>query len=78
MLEGENLIGRSENGDVVLESRFVSRLHAKLIFKNLKLIFVPMSVHVTLVNGGTATEREVRDGDTIQLGRTTLLLRTES
>lgn len=78
LLEGENQIGRSPDSDVVLESRFVSRLHAKLFCKDGTLSFVPVSAQLTLINGSVATETELSDGDTIKLGRTTLLVRTES
>lgn len=78
LLEGENQIGRSPDSDVVLSSRFVSRVHAKLLCSDGRVSFVPVSDQLTLINGKAASETDIKDGDKIQLGRTTLQLRIES
>lgn len=77
VLEGENQLGRSPDSDIVLASRFVSRVHARLLCTDGKIAFVPVSDQLTLINGAAATEQELHDGDEIQLGRTKLQIRIE-
>lgn len=77
VLQGENQIGRSPDSDIVLASRFVSRVHARLLCNDGKIQFVPVSDQLTMVNGTAAAEQELQDGDEIQLGRTKLQIRVE-
>lgn len=79
--EGNNSIGRSSRSDVVLSSRWVSREHAILRWHRDAMRLTAISDKPTRVNG-TAVSREnsqglpVADGDTIQLGRTSIRVRT--
>ena len=78
VLEGENQLGRAPDSDVVLPSRFISRVHIRLICEDGKITLVPVSDPLTLLHGSAATEQEVHDGDEIQLGHTKLQVRIES
>ena len=77
VLEGDNQLGRAPDSEVVLSSKFISRVHARIICADGTITFVPVSDQLTLINGDPATERELNDGDELQLGRTTLHVRVE-
>jgi hypothetical protein len=77
VLEGDNQLGRAPDSDLVLASKFVSRVHARLVCTERKITFVPVSDQLTLINGDAATERELQDGDEVQIGRTKLQVRIE-
>ena len=73
--DGENQLGRSAESDIILESEWVSRVHAKILCKNDGIRLLAVSDKRTEVNGEPTDRMELKDGDTIQLGRTTLRLR---
>jgi diguanylate cyclase (GGDEF)-like protein len=72
--DGETVLGRSHRADIRLDDDSISRMHAKLSLSE-------TSVHVedlnssngTMVNGEKITLQQLRDGDKIRLGETTIL-----
>ena len=60
----------------MLQSRWVSRSHAILSCQDDVIVLAPVSEKLTLVNGERTEGIELKDGDSIQLGRTKLKLRT--
>lgn len=73
--EGENLLGRSASADVVLPSEFISRAHARVLCRVGSLRIFPVSDKRVEVNGEATSGCELKDGDRVRLGRTTLLVR---
>jgi len=75
--DGENRLGRSEAGEVVLPSKWISREHAMLVHHG--GVFAIVSVNErnrTYVNGQEVDGVEVEDADAIRLGRTTFRFKT--
>ncbi len=63
------LIGRHDTCDVVLEDPTVSRMHARLFFRDGKWIVRDLeSKNGTLVNGVAIGRCEIRPGDDLLLG----------
>lgn len=68
------LIGRSRDCEICLPDSEASRYHASLIRKGRGfLIKDEKSSNGTLLNGQLVTEQALNDGDTLLIGRTTLL-----
>jgi adenylate cyclase len=63
-------MGRSSENELVLQDYGVSRFHAKIVRKDdgFKIIDL-MSRNGTKINGVLISEKELKDGDTIELGR---------
>jgi pSer/pThr/pTyr-binding forkhead associated (FHA) protein len=69
----ELLIGRHLDCDVVLADASVSRLHARLRFRDGRWIFQDLeSMNGTTVNGARVGRCELRPGDRIRIGPDTL------
>lgn len=69
-------IGRLPECDVVLSDPATSRRHARIVRRDGGFVLVDLgSTNGTFVNGEPVTERELRDGDRITLGGTTLEFR---
>lgn len=70
-LAGETLrIGRHEDNDLVLDNPYVSRYHAELFFDGSHHLIRDLgSTSGTFVGGERITQRRLRDGDSIRLGR---------
>ena len=67
-------IGRDRKNDLVLESRIVSRKHARITRAKQGLIIVDLKSHNgTFVNGLRIKEAVLRDGDEILIGETLML-----
>lgn len=75
--EGSNRVGRSPEQDVVLPSRWISRIHCRIECRDGRVDLIPISDKKTLVNGDPPGLDPLRDGDQIRLGKITFLLRTE-
>ena len=73
--DGEAVIGRSRRCDVCLPDDGVSREHAKILSIGDQVWLLDLgSRNGTLVNGErVASRQQLRDGDKIQVGRTTIL-----
>jgi hypothetical protein len=73
-VQGGVIIGRAPDCDVMLEDEFVSNYHAKIYLLGGRFYVEDMgSTNGTFVNGRRITSPlELRGGDTIQVGRTTM------
>jgi pSer/pThr/pTyr-binding forkhead associated (FHA) protein len=75
--DGENRLGRAETCEIVLPSVKVSREHAKIVHSDGVFAIVPLKPeNPTLVNGEATQGSELRDGDLVRVGQTTLRFRT--
>ncbi len=74
--EGENGVGRGIDNDVILTDVAVSRRHLKLVCTAAGLTMRDLgSGNGTLVNGTKVSTIELSEGDRIELGETTLVVR---
>lgn len=78
--DGETLLGRADENDVILSGDQVSRRHARLYFEGGALYFEDLgSRNGTRVNGGFLVEgHRVEDGDVFTIGENTLTVRQPS
>jgi pSer/pThr/pTyr-binding forkhead associated (FHA) protein len=75
--DGENRLGRAEHCEIRLQSEKISREHAKIMHQGGVFAIAPLSDrNPTLVNGEPTEGSELRDGDTVKVGRTTLRFRS--
>jgi len=76
--EGENLLGRSPESDVVLPSMWISRAHAKVVCEGDQIQVLALSDKITTVDNEPASEGvDAPDGCEIQLGGTRFRLEVE-
>ncbi|MCA9606093.1 MAG: FHA domain-containing protein [Myxococcales bacterium] len=74
--EGENGVGRGIDNDVILADVAVSRRHLKIVREGDQLTMRDLgSGNGTLVNGSRVSNVVLADGDRIELGETTLVVR---
>ena len=72
-------IGRTNDNDIVLENRGVSRKHAMIEFNsNAAVIIDNESLNGTFVNNRKITEEVLRDQDTIMIGKYSLIYQSEA
>ncbi|MBI5267558.1 MAG: FHA domain-containing protein [candidate division Zixibacteria bacterium] len=72
-------IGRTNDNDIVLENRGVSRKHAMIEFNNNAAVIIDNeSLNGTFVNNRKITEKMLRDSDTITIGKYSLIYHTEA
>ena len=72
-------IGRTNDNDVVLENRGVSRKHALIEFNdNAAVIIDNESLNGTFVNNRKVTEEVLRDDDVIMIGKYSLVYHTST
>ncbi len=77
LADGENFLGRSRECGVHLSSEWISRRHAKIIHMDGQFVVGPLSEqNPTLINGDATEGTELKDGDYLKLGRTTLRFRS--
>lgn len=63
-------IGRHEDNDIVLENPYISRYHAEIISEGPRYLIRDLaSTSGTFANGERITQRRLKDGDCIRLGR---------
>lgn len=75
--DGENRLGRAEHCEIRIPSEKISREHAKIMHQGGVFAIAPLSDrNPTLVNGEPTEGSELRDGDTVKVGRTTLRFRS--
>ena len=76
--DGENVIGRTKDCSVQIPSRFISRPHATVIHRDgMFAIRSLTNDHPTLVDGNRIEGvSQLADGASIEVGQTTLLLRS--
>lgn len=75
--DGENKLGRAEDCEIVLPSVKISREHAKIVHSDGVFAIVPLKEeNPTFVNEEATEGAELRDGDLVRLGQTTLRFRT--
>jgi len=66
----ENVLGRTDDNDIVLEHKSVSRNHAKLVREGERVRILDLkSANGVLVNGQEVEQHVLRSGDVIELGR---------
>jgi len=71
-------IGRTHDNDIVLDNRGVSRKHAQIEFNdNAAVILDNESLNGTFINNRKISEEILRDGDTITIGKYSLVYNTE-
>ncbi|MFH1810895.1 MAG: FHA domain-containing protein [Pseudomonadota bacterium] len=69
----ESVIGRTDENDVVLDHRSVSRNHAKIVYDGQKYTVVDLkSANGVLVNGEEYSQTALRPGDIVELGHVQL------
>lgn len=79
LLEGTNLIGRAEDAAIHIDSRGVSRYHARiLVGAGVAMLEDLGSKNGSYVNGTLVTTRRLTDGDEIRVGATILTFRISS
>jgi pSer/pThr/pTyr-binding forkhead associated (FHA) protein len=72
-------IGRTNDNDIVLENRGVSRKHATIEFNNNAAVIMDNeSLNGTFVNNRKISEEVLRDDDTITIGKYSLVYHTEA
>jgi pSer/pThr/pTyr-binding forkhead associated (FHA) protein len=72
-------IGRTNDNDIVLENRGVSRRHAMIEFNdNAAVIIDNESLNGTFINNRRITEELLRDNDTITIGKYSLIYHGEA
>lgn len=72
-------IGRTNDNDIVLENRGVSRKHAMIEFNDRAAVVIDNeSLNGTFVNNRKITEEVLRDDDTITIGKYALVYHSES
>lgn len=72
-------IGRTNDNDIVLENRGVSRKHAMIEFNNNAAVIIDNeSLNGTFVNNRKITEEVLRDNDTITIGKYALVYHCEA
>jgi pSer/pThr/pTyr-binding forkhead associated (FHA) protein len=72
-------IGRTNENDIVLENRGVSRKHAMIEFNNNAAVIIDNeSLNGTFVNNRKVTEEVLRDQDIIMIGKYSLIYRRDS
>jgi hypothetical protein len=80
ILEGRNLIGSLATNDITIKDSQVSSSHGLILCKKNKFIITDeMSSNGTSINGEDLSPRdpyELKDGDEIKIGHTTLLFKT--
>lgn len=75
--DGENKLGRAEECEIVLPSVKISREHAKIVHADGVFAIVPLKPeNPTFVNEEATEGAELRDGDLVRVGQTTLRFRT--
>ena len=74
-IEGDEVIlGRATNATVRLEDDGISRNHAKVVMRGNELWIEDMgSQNGTFINGEKVSTQQLKDGDKIQVGATTIL-----
>ncbi len=66
----ENVIGRTDDNDIVVEHRSVSRNHAKIVREGDRVRILDLkSANGVLVNGEEVEQHILKNGDIIELGR---------
>lgn len=72
-------IGRTNENDIVLENRAVSRKHAMIEFNNNAAVIIDNeSLNGTFVNHRKITEEVLRNEDTVTIGKYALVYHTEA
>jgi two-component system, cell cycle response regulator len=72
--DGETVVGRSQRADIRIDDDSISRLHVKVRLQGTSVELEDLgSSNGTLVNGERINLSQLRDGDKIRLGETTIL-----
>ncbi len=70
LAEGTLRIGRHEDNDIVLDNPYISRYHAEIISEGARHLIRDLgSTSGTFANGERITQRRLKHGDCIRLGR---------
>jgi pSer/pThr/pTyr-binding forkhead associated (FHA) protein len=69
----ENVLGRTDDNDIVIEHRSISRNHAKFVRQGERVQVLDLkSANGVLVNGNEVDQHTLRSGDVVELGRVKL------
>jgi hypothetical protein len=72
-------IGTSDDNDIVLKDKAVSRHHAKIRIEGQKyFVYDLASTNGTRVNGRKITKKWIKEGDSIEMGHTRITFKTET
>jgi hypothetical protein len=72
-------IGTSDDNDIVLKDKAVSRHHAKIRIEGQKyFVYDLASTNGTRVNGRKITKKWIQEGDSIEMGHTRITFKTEA
>src|SRR5690349_18955621 len=71
------LLGRDPYSDVHLDDPRVSRVHGSIRRKDRSFVFTDHSANGTVVNGSSAENRELTDGDSIAAGPFRVVVRIQ-
>lgn len=72
-------IGSSDDNDIILKNKTVSRHHAKIRLERQKyFIYDLASTNGTRVNGRKITKKWIQEGDSIEMGKTIMTFKTEA
>jgi len=68
-------LGRSSSCDICIKDLLLSRTHCRFEIRDSKLFVIDLaSANETIVNGKVVDERELRNGDLIEVGESTLMV----
>jgi hypothetical protein len=75
--DGESVIGRDSGCQIVANSEWISRSHAKIVHSDGEFYVGPISSkNPTILNDDATEGSSLKDGDFLRLGRTTFRFRT--
>ena len=73
--EGTYIVGRSDQADVIINSKDVSRQHAKIVFNGTQFMIEDLgSTNGTLLNGNKVERVKINPGDEIMIGDFVLMI----
>jgi len=79
LFEGRNTIGRDIECDITINDKFISLRHADIVYrKGVFYITDLQSSHGSFINGNEMEASRLKDGDSIDIGKTSLLFKDDT